>query len=596
MTEPHPDEIAPTTRKPGRRARIVLLVCGALVVAVLAAAAWIGVRGWLAKAELEAAAESGEAVATAMLARDADTAGTEAVRFAAHASEAARLTGDPIWAMAQAIPWVGDDLAAASTMARELDHVSSDAVLPMVGILDDLDPNTLRDGSGRIDVKRIASVAPVIHGASTSIGTALDRVSGIPGAGLFAPIASARERFVDALTRASGMAGAVDDAVAFVPAALGSDAPRQYLILSLNNAELRTAGGIPGAIALVSVDDGALTLVRQASAYDFSEFTQPLAVHDGTRAVFGDEVGRYIQNITMTPDFAETGELAAGMWKQAFGDRIDGVVALDPVALSYLLEATGPVKVPGATPIDADNAVERLLVDPYRVPTFDQFARDQYFGSVAAATLTSMLSQPVDLGALVSSLGRAGAEQRLSVWSSHPDEQAALERSAFAGLLAAQQASGGQTYGVYLNDSTAAKLDPYLDVSIDVGAAPAGDDGRSEVTVRMTLANTVTPGDLALMPSDASGAYREGFGHGRIATIVTVSPPEGAFDGGVLVDGKRVAYAGDGAAGSANSLPIDVEPGATTVLEFRFLSAEPGQVDPKVVHTPLIRPIAIGGL
>ncbi|MFF2372307.1 DUF4012 domain-containing protein [Agromyces sp. NPDC058110] len=597
MTGPHTDDAAPTTRTPGRRARAVLIGCGVLVVAVLAAAAWIGVRGWLAKSELEAAAEAGEEAASAMLAHDADAAEAAADGFGAHAAEAARLTGDPIWAVAEAIPWVGDDLAAASTMARELDRVASDAVLPLVAILGDLDPNALRDSEGRIDVARIASVAPVIHGASTSIGTALDRVSGIPSEGLFAPVASAREQFVGALDRASGVAGAVDDAVSFVPAALGSEGARQYLILSLNNAELRTAGGIPGAIALVSVEDGVLTLVRQAGAYDFSEFASPLALDDGTRAVFGDEVGRYIQNITMTPDFAETGELAAGMWQQTFGDRIDGVVALDPIALSYLLAATGPVTVPGAAPIDADNAVERLLVDPYRVPTFDQFARDRYFGAIAAATLTSMLSQPVDLGALVSSVGRAGDEHRLSIWSAHPDEQAALERSTFAGLLAAQQESGDQTYGVYLNDSTAAKLDPYLGVSIDVGAAPADDGGRAEVTVRVTLENTVTQSDLALMPSDASGAYREGFGHGRIATIVTVSPPEGTFDGGVVVDGERVAYASrDGFAGPANSLPVDIEPGATIVLEFRFTSAEPGQVDPQVVHTPLIRQIPIGRL
>ena len=482
-------------------------------------------------------------------------------------------------------------------MARELDRVSSEAVRPLATVLEDLDPNALREPGGRIDMARIDAAAPVVHLAAASIADARERVSGISPNGLLAPVAGARERFVEALAAASDLVSGLDATVRFVPAVLGADAPRQYLILSLNNAELRTAGGIPGAIALVRIDDGALSLVRQASAYDFSAFSPPLAVADGTRAVFGDEVGEFIQNVTMSPDFTETGRLAAGMWERTFGDRIDGVVALDPIALSYLLRATGPVTASGESPIDADNAVSRLLIEPYRDPTFDQFARDRYFSGIAAATLATMLSEPIDLGTMVESLSRAGAEHRISMWSADPDEQDALEQSPFAGLLAAQDAAGPQAYGVYLNDTTAAKLDPYLDVTIDVGASDTRADGRAEVTVRVALENTVTTADLALMPSDASGAYREGFGQGRIATIATAFAPRGAYDGGVRVDGLPVEYLSRDSDGRlASSLQVDVEPGETKILEFAFVTAEPGQVDPEAVHTPLIRALEVGRL
>jgi len=36
------------------------------------------------------------------------------------------------------------------------------------------------------------------------------------------------------------------------------------------------------------------------------------------------------------------------MWQQRFGEKVDGVIALDPVVLSYLLRATAPSCCPTA--------------------------------------------------------------------------------------------------------------------------------------------------------------------------------------------------------------------------------------------------------
>ena len=590
-----------TSEAPGRpkrrRVRLVLLSVGALVAVALAAAAWVGVRGWLAKGELEAAADAAGSVMSAMSAQDRPAAVREAERLDEHASEAAALTGDPVWAAAQVIPWIGDDLRAVGAMAAALAKVSAEAVLPLSTTVADLDAESLRDPEGRMDIDRIAASAPVVHRAATAIGVAADEVAAIPSRGLLGPVAGARTRFLGALTEASTVARGADDALTFIPAALGQDAPRQYLMLSLNNAELRTAGGIAGAIALVRIDGGRLTIVRQASTSDFAKFDPPLAVDQGMRSVFGDDIGSYIQNTTMTPDFAETGELTAAMWQRVFGDRIDGVVALDPVALSYLLQSTGLVTVDGADPIDAANAVSRLLVEPYQDPTFEQAARDRYFSSIAAGTFDAMLHESVDLGTLAWAVAEAGAEHRISMWSADAGEQAMLERSPFSGLLAAQAEAGPQTYGVYLNDTTAAKLDPYLDVAIDVGAVQTRADAHGDVTVRVTLTDAVTPADLARMPIDASGAYREGYGNGRITTIVTVRAPDGAFNGGVFIDGVPVpSLARDVAGATTSSLTVDLEPGEQAIVEFRFVSAEPSQTEPHVVHTPLFAPLEVGAL
>ena len=50
--------------------------------------------------------------------------------------------------------------------------------------------------------------------------------------------------------------------------------------------------------------------------------------------------------------------LAAQMWKARTGEDVDGVLALDPIALRALVKVSGPVDVQG-THIDADNIVQR---------------------------------------------------------------------------------------------------------------------------------------------------------------------------------------------------------------------------------------------
>lgn len=50
---------------------------------------------------------------------------------------------------------------------------------------------------------------------------------------------------------------------------LGGDGPRHYLLMFQNNAEERASGGNPASMAMITVDDGRVTLGRQASSSDF---------------------------------------------------------------------------------------------------------------------------------------------------------------------------------------------------------------------------------------------------------------------------------------------------------------------------------------
>lgn len=570
------------------------MIVGIVVVAVIGAAIWVGVRGWLAKGELEAAAASAEQLQKDVVSGDTAAADVAADRLVDHTSAAASLTSDPVWAVAEIVPVVGPNLHAVRVLSTQLDAAATGAIRPLTDLAQSVFADSFRPVDGRIDVEPLVAARPAAHSARAVLTDAAAAVDDIDDSGLIGPVADAKDSLAEALGKAAGLSATLDDALVVAPVMLGADGPRNYLVLFQNNAELRSAGGIPGAFALVHAEDGLLQLTKQASTTDFSPKDGPaLPVPAATTAVFGEGMSSHIQDVTMTPDFPLSASLATAMWERRFGGTVDGVIAVDPVALSYLLGATGSVDLPDGTKLTKANAVTSLLVDVYT--RYSEGAdQDAFFADAAAASFKAVTGGAADPKALVTALSRAGDENRISIWSSDDSVQKVLADTTLAGLDAAQKAMGPQAYGVYLNDATGAKMDPYLDVSMSVAATPR-DDGRSDVTVAVTLASTAAADAATSYPPVVAGTGFYGVPPGQIATNVTVFAPVGAFDAGVERDGKKVEYAPATADGRVvSSLGATLSPGDKAELVFHYTSAEKDQGDPVVLHTPLMKNITVG--
>ena len=113
------------------------------------------------------------------------------------------------------------------------------------------------------------------------------------------------------------------------------------------------------------------------------------------------------------------------MWKAEQGQTVDGVLSADPVALSYLLEGTGPVGVPGGTKLSAANAVDLLLSEVYRTQP-DAELQNVFFAAAARAVFDAVASGKGDPAALLEGLTRSANEGRVFAWSAEPREQQLL--------------------------------------------------------------------------------------------------------------------------------------------------------------------------
>lgn len=569
-----------------RRRRIWLISIGIALVLLVAAGLWLATRVLVAKDGLEAAATTASDIPT--LIRSGDTAGAvNAARdFQSHVLSARSATSDPIWRIAEWIPVVGSDLASVRGMSDIAAGLAADAVVPLSEALGGIDIASFGFVDGRIDVAPLADAAPALATANVAMQEAVEQIASLPTPSL-PPVQSALKQFREVSVESAAVVDGLDRAAAVLPAMVGADGPRTYLLLVLNNAEIRTYGGIAGAGAVLRFEDGRISIERQFSSADFKKSPAPVIdLAPGTIALFDDKPARFIQNTTSSLDFSESAAAASALWERETGEKVDGVIALDAVTISSMLEATGAVQA-GPFTLDATNAVQTLLSTVY-AEILDPSMQDEAFALVARSVFEALAAGKVDVGVLLSSLSTSVAEQRLHVWSSHPEEEARIAGTALETILPPDE--GDATVGIFFNDVTGAKLDYYATPSTSVAVNTCGETPRATVTVDWT--NSIPMDAATSLPDYVIGPQLTVSARGDTLTRVAVAGPTGwlptdySFDDGQI--GVQSAQFEDRAIIQHEFVTT---PGGSHRIVVEFRAPEGTSLDEapfEVVSTPLV--------
>ena len=370
---------------------------------------------------------------------------------------------------------MGANLVAVRVVAAELERVAVAApgVLEVLAGLEDRPQGTL------IDPAALAAGEALISDAAGSLSGSEEALRGLDADVLISPVANGVVQLRDLVDELAPLADVAAGAARILPAALGGEGTRSILLMIQNPAELRTAGGISGTFVELRAEGGRLTLVRQADSSEFAQSAVPiLEIFDTTTALYGDGVGRYVQNASMAPDFAVAGELASAWWSTLTGRVPDMVAAVDPFVLQAVLAVTGPVALPSGEALDADNVLDALLVQPYLSLSPEQ--QTDLFSHAVAAVFTRIADGSIDALSLLRALEQPAEDGRISLWSAHPDEQQFILATAIGGPAARQDSVGPGTFAVYFNDATGGKMAGYLDIAMQArtGGMPIGRVGR----------------------------------------------------------------------------------------------------------------------
>ncbi|MGW6267122.1 DUF4012 domain-containing protein [Cellulosimicrobium funkei] len=563
---------APPRHPRRRRSRAAWLGWGLILLAVaLVVCAGLLARDALAARDaLTRALDEVPAAEEAL--RDGDVAAADAAldRVQPLTASARAHTDGPLWSLAAHLPVYGQDVRAFSVAAATADDLAAVVLPSLTQTLGSVEGDGLALTGDGVDLAPLVAAAPTVARAADAFDAIDARLATVDRDALHAEVADPYAALVARTDDLRPVVRTADRLTALAPAMLGADGPRRYLVLALNNAELRAGGGIPGALAVISADQGRVTLERQASTVGFPSFDEPvLPLDPGVEELFTDRVGRYLQDTPLTPDFPTTAALASTMWERAQGEQVDGVVATDPVALSYLLEATGPVTVPvdgGAVDLDAGNVVQTLLSDAYaELEPGEQ--TDTFFAAVAAQVLEEFLAGGADQAVARDALVRGADEHRVLLWSAREAEQVRLAGTVVAGDIdTADQAAG--SVGVFLNDGTGGKMGVYLGSDVRLAGSTCTAAGRVD-TFEVDLASSAPADAATSLPWYVTGGGTAGVEPGVTRTFVVLYPPrDGQVSGLRRDDAPLPAQPGDVAGRGALSAMVDLAPGQSTTLSF----------------------------
>lgn len=404
-------------------------------------------------------------------------------------SDTARAHSDNfLWDTAARLPLVGDDIEAVQVMSRSLSEAADAASEPANTLLARVQAETLRDPDGQLNLDVIRGLAPSTEALTRALRGPARDVEALDADKLVGPLGDVTLNVQDEFASLLSTAEAGDRVVRVLPSMLGASGPRRYLLVVQNNAEIRSTGGLPGSLSILEADRGKLSLGAQHSVDDFDVLSVPaLRLTGEERELYGDNLGENIRDTNLTPDFPRAAELMSALYQRSFGTRVDGVIAVDPVVLSSVLRATGPVEVGGET-FTAGTVVRTLLHDVYqRFDTRKQ--QDAYFNKAARGIFNTLITRPVEPVRVLRKLGRSVGQRRFLVWSSHPEEQRELGRGTIGGELPPQTGDDPRV-GLYLNDATAAKIEYYLDYRANIRSAACTESGSQTLQVGMVLTSS----------------------------------------------------------------------------------------------------------
>ena len=462
-----------------------------------------------------------------------------------------RLRG-PVLVPVRALPVVGRQLRSLAALSRAAAATADTGATSLTrarGILDGEDGGSGPSGA-------------VAHGLSRVAADAAARLGGVdlgPSRNLIGPVAAARDDLADDLAdlRATLERGAAGGR------ALGTllEGPRRYLVVAANNAEMRAGSGMFLSLGELETGGDALRLGEMQSA-------ESLSVPSGAVPAEGDFGDRWgwlsptedFRNLMLSPRFDVQAPLAARMWEATGHRPVDGVLAVDPLALRGLLEATGPVVVEGRR-FDAESVVEELLHEQYvRFSHEETPERREQLGKLARAAFEALDAGHSSLAQLARGLLPAVDGRHILAWSSHRAEQDDWATAGIDGSLG----SNSLLVGVLNRGGT--KLDRFLRVSGDLEVAQAGPD--TLFTIRITLANRVPDGEPRYVAGPVEGS---GVGAGVYLGIVSVSLPGAAQD--PRIDGvPALAVSGRDGPSLVVGYQLAIEPGQdqTVVVNFRL--------------------------
>jgi hypothetical protein len=567
-------------------------ILGGVILLLLVSLGTFTWQAVMASRSLLDARSSGELVQQRIRAGDFTGASRALGELRGHTREARDSTDGLLWDLGRRAPFLGRNIGAVQTVSEVLDTATRENAPIALELSKAVDEGRFRPRNQRIDLAEVERLTPSVRRAADSIDRASRRLSDTRADELLFPFNDLVGDLQTQVDRARSAATASAHAFELLPDMLGEKRPRTYLLMIQNPAELRSTGGLPGSLALLHTDGGKVSMGWQGSAGDINGFTEPVVkLRADTALEYGPTPAVDLRDTNFTPDFPEAARIAKAMVERKQDVDLDGVISVDPITLAEMMRGTGPVAVTDTVTLSAGNVVSALLNQTYQVlDTQDE--QNDFFEKVARKIFDSVMSGQGDQQQVIRGLATAGSQHRVQVWSAHDEEQTVIDGTAVSGALVAE--SGRRPHiGMYLNDSTAGKMDYYLQYRSSAAAVDCRQGGAQDLRATLALTSTMPANFGGLSPWIlGTGQFAA---QGSIAFNLRVYAPYGGEITGMTVDGQGHSVTSDKHKGRQVALlPMTLGPGQKTTVTVDVRTAEGQSGDGVFSFTPGMVPAPNG--
>ncbi|KQV77736.1 hypothetical protein ASC64_02615 [Nocardioides sp. Root122] len=445
-----------------------------------------------AKADLEAA----KAALTAKKFNRAKEHIDSARHHADEVQDAMQGIGGDVWSL---IPIIGRPVADVRHMGNALDELTSVAEVGVETwpLVDGKKATLFEDGA--VDVPTLTKVVGAVSSASTSLDTVQQELSEVHDSalGIGTKVADARDDavvIVDPLASSARRFKPLSDAL---PKLFAADGEKTYLLALLNPSEQRFSGGAPLTFVPLNVTDGALTMGKPM------DFTNRRLYRVGRwDKVEGNPFhnGKLrLSTATFAPEWSVSGEEVLRGWARRMDQEIDGLIAVDVVALSDMLRVTGPIEAPIYGQLDSSNFTKALIGDYDAYP--DNAARKELNRAIVPVFAERLLSPGKGLEK-IESLRSAAQGRHFALWMRDPEVQAALADISVTGELSDTE----HDYVAVFNQNTNVSKSDYWQKRAVTSDVQLREDGSAQVRMTIRVHND-SPPYTQYYPDPRGGSY-----------------------------------------------------------------------------------------
>ncbi len=569
-------------RRHKRLVNKILLGLGILAVTLAIYVLVLVLRLGQATTHLRQAKVASEKAATALQQEDVASARADLKRASDEFVRARNLLSAIEVKAARKIPVVGPNVkvAAAIAVAGAKVAEAGTVVLERARVLEDENGRLkFPYEGGKVDLEKVRSLEEPVSEAAESVALARSTLEGAPTSTLLGSVSSAREEFLERITEVDRRLQEAAVYLEVAPELLGAEGRKTYLVAIGNNAEMNS-GGMVLAYGFVEADRGSLSFGHVGSVTEL-DLDTPVSV--------AQEPAFYARWSWANPNFAwqrvnvsidpeASGSLMAAMVQAKTGRPVDGVVYLDGVAISYLLDATGPLRFYSPNVLlDASNFADYTMNRAY-FEFSSQSERKEFLVEAAARAIEAAFQiRGAGSEKLASGMARGISEGRIWVWAADSDVQSKLARVALGGkpqraLAQVKTASEekreppGDIVSYSLINLAGNKVDYYIHNTITHRVVIEA-SGEARASVEFEIENRA-PTDLPEYVGGSAGPNQAQRSRGEYLGYLTWYAPLGSelLDGGELEVQSTLPDGGL----SAFSWSVKVAPGDRQTVRFEY--------------------------